>query len=172
VRRSNLAAIIALLLSGQSFAGAALAQRDLAFEAKSLQWMKQTRQADEAIKAGKYPEAEGLLKSIIADRINYNLDLSSERGSLAHVYEAMGKNDQAEALYKINLKTREAEDGPKGYTLEYPLNEYAGFLDKVGRKDEAKAIRDRAAAIETAANKEGEELEKKEKQHTSHKKGK
>jgi hypothetical protein len=141
----------------------AFAGQDPAFEQKSLQWMKQSRQVEEAIKAGKLSEAETILKSIISDRVNYNLDLSAERSSLARVYEAMGKNDQAEALLKINLKIREQEDGMQGYTLEFPLNQYADFLDKIGRKDESKAMRDRANQIELAANKEGERLSREEK---------
>jgi len=140
----------------------AQAERDLAFEQKSMQWMKQGREIDEAVKANRLDDAERLLKTVISDRVNYNLDLSAERQQLAHVYESMGKNDQAEALYKINLQTREAQDGINGYTVQAPLNDYADFLDKRGRKDDAKVLRDRANAIELAANKEGEELERKE----------
>lgn len=138
--------------------------RNLAFEKKSSQWMLQTRDADDAVKAGNLSEAEKIYKTIIADRINYHLDLSSERYALAHLYESQGKNEMAEALYKINLKQREEEDGAKGYTVQFPLNEYANFLDKTGRKDEAKTLRDRANAIELAANKQGDEELQKSKQ--------
>lgn len=158
--RYSCVALLALLPAIQA-SPPVLAERDMAFEQKSMQWMKQTREVDEAIKAGKLKEAESILKSIISDRINYNLDLSAERSSLARVYELMGSHDQAEALYKINLRTREEQDGVKAYTLEFPLNEYADFLEKRGRKGEAVSLRDRANAIELAANKEGEELGKK-----------
>jgi hypothetical protein len=154
-----------LFLAGRFCAGEpACAQRDLAFEHKSMQWMQMTRQVDEAIKTGKLTEAESLLKSIIADRLNYNLDLSAERSSLARVYAAMGRTADCEALLKINLRTREDEDGVQGYTVLFPLNEYADFLDRQGRKPEAALFRNRAYAIELAANKQGAELEKKQKQ--------
>lgn len=158
------AILIAMILAGCGLQMAQAEERDLAFEKKSMQWMQETKQADDAVKAGKLEDAARIYRTIISDRIQYNLDLSQERSSLAHVYEAMGKNNEAETLYKINIKTREGQDGAQGYTVEFPLNEYADFLDKNGRKDEAKAIRERANAIETAANKQGEELEKKEKQ--------
>ena len=124
--------------------------------------MNETRQVDEAIKSGKLAEAESILKSIISDRVNYNLDLSAERSALARVYALMGKNDQCEALLKINLKTREDQDGMKAYTLQFPLHEYADFLDSVKHQDVAKSLRERANAIELAAAKEGERQEKKQ----------
>jgi hypothetical protein len=165
MKSASIVAGLAVLACAQFFtAPPALADRDLAFEQKSMQWMKQTREIDEAVKANRLEVAERILKTVISDRINYNLDLSSERGQLAHIYESMGKNDQAEALYKINLQTREAQDGINGYTVQSALNDYADFLDKRGRKDEAKVLRDRANAIELAANKEGEELERKERE--------
>lgn len=156
---SQLALLFALLSS--ACIPAFSESRDLAFEAKSALWMLEYKQYDEALKAGNYDAAEKIVRTIIADRINYNLDLSRERSSLAHIYEQNGKDEQAEALFKINIKTRQGQDGEKGYTLIYPLNEYADFLDKKGRKDEAKSLRDRAEAIEKSANEEGQAAQKK-----------
>lgn len=122
--------------------------RDLAFEKKSLLWMQQTKQASDAESSGKLDEAEKIYKTIIADRINYNLDLSQERGYLAKIYAKEGKTKDAESLLRINISQRESEDGKNGFTLVYPLNEYADFLEKTGRGEEAKVQRDRAKKIE------------------------
>ncbi len=122
--------------------------RDLAFEKKSMQWMLQTKQASDAEKEGRLDEAEKIYKTIISDRINYHLDLSQERGYLAQIYSKEGKTKDAEALLLINISQRESEDGKKGFTLVYPLNEYADFLEKTGRVEEAKTQRQRANQIE------------------------
>lgn len=122
--------------------------RDLAFEKKSLLWMQQTKQASEAESSGKLDEAEKIYKTIISDRINYNLDLSQERAYLAKIYAKEGKTKDAESLLRINISQRESEDGKSGFTLVYPLNEYADFLEKTGRVEEAKVQRDRAKKIE------------------------
>jgi tetratricopeptide (TPR) repeat protein len=168
-----LAAILAI--SANSAVVAAPDAETLRIQQRSPVWMKWQREATELTDQGKYEEAEKVWKTLIADRAPMAMDLNAERSGLAQTYVKWGKPELAEPLFKINIQHREAEDGPKGNTLFYPLNEYATFLASQGRTDEAKQYKDRADAIEKSGEEEGARIEAAEKRaaqhpHHSHKK--
>jgi tetratricopeptide (TPR) repeat protein len=150
-KRNILAAycfVVSMLLVGTPVQAASQSQTIMK---KSAVWMKICQQASKLTKEQKYAEAELLYKQIICDRVNLDLDLNAQRSDLAQLYAKSGKPEEAETLFKINIRTREQQDGPNGYTLMYPLNEYAGFLATQGRATEASQLKDRVQAIELKA---------------------
>jgi tetratricopeptide (TPR) repeat protein len=119
---------------------------------KSGKWMEQTQQAEQLSKKHKFEEPEAIYKKILAERKELGLDLSGQQNTLGWFYANWGKNDLAEQQFKDQLASVEENAGLNEMMLCYPLEEQAKFLDKVGRKDEAKKLRARIKTITAAAN--------------------
>lgn len=117
---------------------------------KSGEWMLDTEKAEKLTKKHKFAEAEALNKKILAERESLKLDLSAQQNALAWFYASWGKNDLAEAMFNAQLESVKSNAGLDDMQLCYPLEEHAKFLERIGKKGEAKKLRDRAAAIRLA----------------------
>jgi tetratricopeptide (TPR) repeat protein len=143
-------AVVALTFFSCAAAQAAELTPDQAEQIKlrSGKWSEQDMKADALVKKAKYQEAEALYKQSLVDRQAFCLDLFPEYEHLGALYLKWGKKDEAEKTFKDMVANRESLDGPNELQVVYPLNEYADCLDQNGKKNEAKAIRARAAAIQ------------------------
>jgi len=149
--------IVIALSSFVMLAGACRAAEDIEYQekirTKSAEWMAQIRQVDKLKAQKKWDEAESVIRKIMAERQELKLDLGGEKKSLAELFEASGKLNDAEKMYKEQIADRETHDGVDDFILVPVLNQYAVFLRKHARAKEALALEVRAKAIEADINK-------------------
>lgn len=140
-----------VMLSNPTFANDIAVQEKIRL--KSGEWMGQMRQM-EKLKAGKkWNDAESIVRKIMAERQELKLDVSGEKTALALIYDASGKTEDAEKMYKELIDDRETRDGIDDYILVPMLNQYAEFLRKHGRAKDATAYEARSKEIEANVNK-------------------
>lgn len=151
----SIALSISLCLSASAVTAAAFAA-DLTpaqqeeVQIKSGEWMVQTQKADKLNKAHKFAEAEAIYKKILNERKDLGLDLSAQQNGLGWFYANWGKNDLAEQAFNDQFASVQKSALLDEMQYCYPLEEHAKFLDKIGKKDEAKKLRARVAAIQAA----------------------
>jgi tetratricopeptide (TPR) repeat protein len=115
----------------------------------SAKWSVAGMKAETLVTKKKYAEAEAIYIDILNQRKDLNLDLLPEYERLGPLYEAWGKKDKAEEMYKAMLAGREKlNENFDDQTTQFPLEQLATFLEKNGRAAEAKPLRARIAKIE------------------------
>jgi tetratricopeptide (TPR) repeat protein len=115
----------------------------------SNKWSVSGQKAEALVKQKKFAEAEAIYTEILNQRKELGLDLLPEYEVLGPLYDAWGKKEKAEQMYREMLAGREAlNEGFDDQTTQYPLEQLAIFLEKNGRAKEAKPLRDRIAKIE------------------------
>lgn len=119
---------------------------------KSAKWAQANQKADALANAKKTAEAEEIYKTILSERKQLNLDLLPAYDKLANFYMTHSRNSDAEHAYKEMLLDREKRSEGNDLDLIFPLNQYAYFLDKIGKKNEAKVLHDRVHAIQKEAD--------------------
>lgn len=123
-------------------------QEDL--KIKSGEWMVESQKADQLNKQHKFAEAEAIYKKILDERKELGLDLSAQQNGLAWFYANWNKNDLAEQYFNDQFASVEKSALLDQMQYCYPLEEHAKFLERIGKKDEAKKLRARVAAIRLA----------------------
>lgn len=93
--------------------------------------------------------AEAVARYEAAMRMTFGDELLAHEPWLARYYLEIGRKDQAEALHKLSIEYLEARlNRPNAAALlASSLENYATFLDEVGRAGEAGKVRRRAEAI-------------------------
>ena len=119
---------------------------------KSGKWMAMRQKAEALEKKSKFEDAAAIFKEIMSQRQTLGLDLLSEYDAMGSLYMSWGKPDAALKTYQDMVAAREKLNGPDDPQVVYPLNQYAACLNKLGRKDEAKAMLARAASIQKNAD--------------------
>jgi len=98
------------------------------------------------VREGKFADAESLyMKAFKINEYAFGPDdpkTAMNLNSLARLYAAQGKSAQAERLFKRAVLTLQENDDP---LIVEPLMNYAEFLRKIGRNDEAKTLDQRVA---------------------------
>ncbi|CAN5201734.1 hypothetical protein BH10CYA1_BH10CYA1_49160 [soil metagenome] len=117
---------------------------------KSGEWMVQSQNAFQLNKQHKFAEAEAIYKKILEERKELGLDLSAQQNGLAWFYANWGKNDLAEQYFNDQFASVEKSSLLDQMQYCYPLEEHAKFLEKIGKKNEAKKLLARVAAIRLA----------------------
>lgn len=119
----------------------------------SNKWSIASMKADKLIQQKKYAEAEAIYTDILTQRLALKLDPLPYYERLAPMYEAWGKKDKAEEMYRAMLSSREKlNDGFDDQTTIYPIEQLAKFLEKNGRAKDAKPLRMRIAKIQRELN--------------------
>lgn len=151
MKLNSVALAISLCLSvSAAFAGDLTPAQEEEVKVKSGEWMVATQKADQLNKQHKFAEAEALYKKVLEERKALGLNLSAQQNGLAWFYANWGKNDLAEQLFNDQFATVEKSALLDEMQYCYPLEEHAKFLEKIGKKDEAKKLRARVAAIRAA----------------------
>lgn len=132
------------------FAGDLTPAQQEELEIKSGEWMVATQKADQLNKQHKFAEAEAIYKKILDERKALALNLSAQQDGLAWFYANWGKNELAEQYFNDMLAGIQKSAGLDEMQYCYPLEEHAKFLEKIGKKDEAKKLRARVASLQAA----------------------
>jgi tetratricopeptide (TPR) repeat protein len=105
--------------------------------------------------AGKYAEAEPLLKRSLAIREKghgpEHPDVARSLNNLAEIYRAQGKYAEAEPLYERSLAILEKALGPEHTDVAQSLNNLAALYDVQGKYAEAEPLFKRSLAIREKA---------------------
>jgi tetratricopeptide (TPR) repeat protein len=117
----------------------------------SPKWMKLRQQADQATEKGMFADAEANYTQLLKERFDLGLETVAERTALADMFVKSGNAKKAEEMYRGVVAEREQKYGQNDWLVVFPLNNLAMFLEKTGRAEEAKQIRDRVAVIEKSA---------------------
>jgi tetratricopeptide (TPR) repeat protein len=151
VKLKSIALSISLCLSfSAAFAADLTPAQQEELKVKSGEWMVATQKADKLNKQHKFAEAEAIYKKILDERKALGLDLSAQQNALAWFYANWGKNDLAEQYFNEQFATVQKNALLDEMQYCYPLEEHARFLEKIGKKEEAKKLRARVAAIRAA----------------------
>lgn len=115
---------------------------------KSARWAQLREKAEVLGKGQDKAAACALYEQIIAERQALGLDLAAEYALLGELLTDMGRESEAEAVYKKMLVAREALNGPDDSQVVFALNEYAKCLEHFQRKPQAAKLRARVSQIE------------------------
>jgi tetratricopeptide (TPR) repeat protein len=118
--------------------------------AQEAQWQTYLDDGTKAYQAGRYSEAEKLLKLALTEAERFgpsDLRLATSLNSLAVLHKAQGKYDQAEPLYKRALAIWEKALGPEHPDVATSLNNLAGLYHDQGKYDQAEPLYKRALPI-------------------------
>jgi len=101
------------------------------------------------IKAGKYNEALPLAQAMVADQEKRgpSRDLAGALNNLGQVYADMGRDAEAEPLYKRALAIMEKAVGLESVDIAIELNNLAALYQRQLRYDEAEPLFKRALAL-------------------------
>jgi tetratricopeptide (TPR) repeat protein len=109
-------------------------------------WQTQMRAGDEAYRLGDYEQAERLWRAWLHFEPN-DPRLTRSLDSLAALYQAQGRYDEAESFSARALAIEEKALGPDHPALAERLDSYAALLEKMGRSAAATKMAGRAAVI-------------------------
>ena len=113
-------------------------------------WEKYNEAGATAYSERNYAEAEIQLKAALKKAEEFESDdprLATSLNNLAGLYQAQGKYNEAEPLYKRALGIDEKTLGPDHPDVAQSLENYADLLRKTGRNSEAERFEARGKAI-------------------------
>ena len=142
--RNRLVLMLSLALAGAAFVGTPSVAQGLS--AQSGKIIQLTR-------AGKYAEALPLAQAMVAqlEKGPPNRDLAGAINNLAQVYSDMGRDAEAEPLYKRALAIMEKSAGLDSADIAPELNNLAALYERQLRYAEAEPLFKRALAIREKA---------------------
>jgi tetratricopeptide (TPR) repeat protein len=108
----------------------------------------------ELIRAGKYNEALPLAQAMVADQEKRlpSRDLAGALNNLAEVYSGMGRDAEAEPLYKRALGVMEKSGGLDSVDMAPELTNLAALYERQSRYAEAEPLFKRARAPRKGAS--------------------
>lgn len=109
---------------------------------------------DEALRAGRYSDAEGAYRAALKDAERFgpeNMVMASCYHDLAALYSAQEKFTEAEPLFRKAAHIWEVTRGPNHPNVATALHNLAGLLEATGRDAEAAPLEARVAAIRGAS---------------------
>jgi CHAT domain-containing protein/Tfp pilus assembly protein PilF len=111
----------------------------------------------ELIRAGKYNEALPLAQTMVADQEKRppSRDLAGALNNLAEVYSGMGRDAEAEPLYKRALGVMEKSGGLDSVDMAPELTNLAALYERQSRYAEAEPLFKRALALREKARPPG-----------------
>src|ERR1700760_1173202 len=111
----------------------------------------------ELIRAGKYNDALPLAQGMVADQEKRppSRDLAGALNNLAEVYSGMGRDTEAEALYKRALAVMEKAGALDSVDLAPELTHLAAIYERQSRYAEAEPLFKRALALREKARPPG-----------------
>ncbi len=136
ILRKRLAQFLALACAALVTAPARASERD-------RRWTHSMAAGQLAYEAGRFNEAESLLKGALANAEKFgprDPRLSSTLNRLAQVYHDQGKYSQAEPLYKRSLTLTQKALGPAHPDVAANINNLATLYRDEGRYDRAEAL--------------------------------
>lgn len=145
---------IVLLLATFLFSQTALTpNQEEQVKLSSNKWSVASMKAEKLAQQKNYADAVAIYTDILNQRMTLGLDPLPEYERLAALYEAWGKKDKAEEMYREMVSSRDKlNENFDNQTSEYPIEQLAKFLEKNGRANEAKPLRARIAKIERELN--------------------
>jgi CHAT domain-containing protein/tetratricopeptide (TPR) repeat protein len=143
MKMSNLSALGLALALGLVFSAPSAAESLSAQSGKVL----------ELIRAGRYPEALPLAQAMASnlEKGPANSDLAGALNNLAQVYGALGRDAEAEPLYKRALAILETSVGLDSVAIAPELNNLGALYEREQRYAEAEPLFKRALAISEKA---------------------
>ncbi len=117
-------------------------------------WETYNQDGKKAYEAGRYTEAEKLLKLALAEAEKFGSSdprMATSLNNLAALYDTQGKYDQAEPLYRRSLAIREKALGPDHPDVATSLNNLAALYKTQGKYDQAEPLYKRSLAIKEKA---------------------
>lgn len=116
---------------------------------KSEIWSKKRMEAEKLLSQGRREDAAKLVEETLNERMLLGLDLLSELDFLGDLYAKGGNSDKCLHYYEEMLSQRQKQcEVEEDSTLIYPLEKYAGALERFGKKDKAAHLRKRIATIQ------------------------
>ena len=111
----------------------------------------------ELVRAGKYNEALPLAQAMVADQEKRppSRDLAGALNNLAEVYSGMGRDDEAEQLYKRALAVMEKTGAIDSADMAPELTNLAAIYERQSRYAEAEPLFKRALALREKARPPG-----------------
>lgn len=116
---------------------------------KSEIWSKRRMEAEKLLSQGRREDAARIVEETLNERRLLGLDLLSELDFLGDLYAKGGNSEKCLHYYEEMLSQRQKQcEVEEDSTLIYPLEKYAGALEKFGKKDKAGQLRKRVATIQ------------------------
>ncbi|MBX9941765.1 MAG: tetratricopeptide repeat protein [Candidatus Obscuribacterales bacterium] len=112
-------------------------------------WSKKRMEAERLLSQGRTEDAAKLIEETLNERTLLGLDLLSELDFLGDLYAKSGNSEKCLHYYEKMLSQRQKQcEVEEDSTLIYPLEKYAGALERFGKKDKAAQLRKRIATVQ------------------------